>query len=181
MKKYDSYKDSGLPWLGNIPIHWKMVRINNLLEESKKKSVDGHEQSLSLSKSSGVIPYEEKENRTMQSESLIGAKIVEPGDVVFNRFKARLFAISGYHGVVSPDYAVYKGKGVADLNYLVFLFGTEHYRAAFNRKASGIGDGFSRLYTKDLFSMYSIIPPLEEQKKIVDFLNKEITLIETCK
>lgn len=181
MKKYDSYKDSGLPWLGNIPIHWKMVRINNLLEESKKKSVDGHEQSLSLSKSSGVIPYEEKENRTMQSESLIGAKIVEPGDVVFNRFKARLFATSGYHGVVSPDYAVYKGKGVADLNYLVFLFGTEHYRAAFDRKASGIGDGFSRLYTKDLFSMYSIIPPLEEQKKIVDFLNKEITLIETCK
>lgn len=163
-------KDSGIPWIGQIPAHWTMMRIKNLLEESKVKSIDGHEQSLSLSKSAGVIPYEEKENRTMQSASLVGAKVVQCGDVVFNRFKARLFAISNYDGVVSPDYAVYKGKGRANLNYLVSLFGTEMYRAAFDRKASGIGDGFSRLYTADLFSMYAIFPPIEEQNEIVKYI-----------
>lgn len=178
-------KDSGIPWIGQIPAHWKMMRIKNLLVESKVKSTDGHEQSLSLSKVSGIIPYEEKENRTMQSESLIGAKVVHPGDVVFNRFKARLFAISTYNGVVSSDYAVYKGKGRANLNYLVSLFSTEMYRAAFDRKASGIGDGFSRLYTADLFAMYAIFPPIEEQNAIVEYIesktNKIDTMIEALK
>ena len=172
-------KDSGIPWIGQIPAHWTMMRIKNLLEESKVKSIDGHEQSLSLSKSAGVIPYEEKENRTMQSASLVGAKVVQCGDVVFNRFKARLFAISNYDGVVSPDYAVYKGKGRANLNYLVSLFGTEMYRAAFDRKASGIGDGFSRLYTADLFSMYAIIPPIEEQNEIVKYIALKTNQIDS--
>ena len=171
-------KDSGIPWIGQIPAHWDMVRIKYLLEESKRKSVDGHEQSLSLSRTAGVIPYEEKENRTMQSESLIGAKIVDVGDVVFNRFKARLFAISSYSGVVSPDYAVYKGKGRANLRYLTMLFGTPMYRAAFDRKASGIGDGFSRLYTADLFSMYAIIPPLNEQNEIVAAIDARTSKID---
>lgn len=178
-------KDSGIPWIGQIPDHWNMIRIKNLLVESKVKSTDGHEQSLSLSKASGIIPYEEKENRTMQSESLIGAKVVHPGDVVFNRFKARLFAISTHNGVVSSDYAVYKGKGRANLNYLVSLFSTEMYRAAFDRKASGIGDGFSRLYTADLFAMYAIFPPIEEQNAIVEYIesktNKIDTMIEALK
>lgn len=172
-------KDSGIPWIGQIPAHWTMMRIKNLLEESKVKSIDGHEQSLSLSKTAGIIPYEEKENRTMQSASLIGAKVVQCGDVVFNRFKARLFAISNYDGVVSPDYAVYKGKGRANLNYLVSLFGTEMYRAAFDRKASGIGDGFSRLYTADLFSMYAIFPPIEEQNEIVKYIALKTNQIDT--
>lgn len=178
-------KDSGIPWIGQIPVHWNMIRIKNLLVESKVKSTDGHEQSLSLSKASGIIPYEEKENRTMQSESLIGAKVVHPGDVVFNRFKARLFAISTHNGVVSSDYAVYKGKGRANLNYLVSLFSTEMYRTAFDRKASGIGDGFNRLYTADLFAMYAIFPPIEEQNAIVEYIesktNKIDTMIEALK
>lgn len=172
-------KDSGIPWIGQIPAHWNMIRIKNLLVESKVKSTDGHEQSLSLSKASGIIPYEEKENRTMQSESLIGAKVVHPGDVVFNRFKARLFAISTHNGVVSSDYAVYKGKGRANLNYLVSLFSTEMYRAAFDRKASGIGDGFSRLYTADLFAMYAIFPPIEEQNAIVEYIESKTSKIDT--
>ena len=178
---YSKYKDSGVEWLGTIPDHWKMVRIKNLLEESKAKSIDGQERSLSLSKTAGIIPFEDKENRTMQSASLVGAKVVNEGDVVFNRFKARLFAVSAYDGVVSPDYAVYKTKGRANLDYLVALFSTQHYRAAFDRKASGIGDGFSRLYTADLFSMYAILPPKEEQDKMMSWLNKQTTLIESLK
>ena len=27
MKKYDSYKDSGIEWIGEIPSHWDVTRI----------------------------------------------------------------------------------------------------------------------------------------------------------
>ena len=116
----------------------------------------------------------------MESTSLIGCKIVKTGDIVFNRFKARLFAVSSYDGVVSSDYAVYKCNKTANAEFMVLLLGTEMYREAFNRKASGIGDGFSRLYTEDLFSFYAVFPPLHEQQAIVSYVENKLQKIDTC-
>lgn len=48
----------------------------------------------------------------------------------------------------------------ADASYIVRLFGTEIYREAFDHKNSGVGDGFSRLYTDDLFGFYAVFPHL---------------------
>lgn len=33
MKKYDSYKDSGIEWLGEIPEHWRLIRIKDLIKK----------------------------------------------------------------------------------------------------------------------------------------------------
>lgn len=173
-------KNSGIPWIGLIPEHWTLRRVKNIFIESKEKSVSEDVLPLSLSKESGIIPASEKQNRTMESASFIGYKVVKKGDVVFNRFKARLFSVSTYDGVVSPDYAVYKCRSTANAEYIVKLFGTEMYREAFNRKASGIGDGFSRLYTDDLFAFYAIFPPLSEQQAIVAYIENKLQKIDTC-
>lgn len=178
MERYEKYKDSGIPWLGIIPEHWEMRRIKYIFRELNERSIEGKETPLSLSKDDGLIPSSEKKNRTMESASYVGTKIVHPGNIVFNRFKARLFAISKYDGVVSSDYAIYRCNETACADFFVKLFGTETYREAFNRKASGIGDGFSRLYTDDLFSMYAVFPPLAEQKKIVDYIESKTLSID---
>lgn len=171
-------KDSGIEWIGLIPEHWELRRIKYIFDEIKEKSISGLEQPLSLSKTQGVIPFHEKKNRTLESASYVGGKIVHPGEIVFNRFKARLFAVSNYEGIVSSDYAVYKCKDNASAEYMVNLLSTDLYRAAFNRKASGIGDGFNRLYTDDLFSMYAVFPPLSEQISIVSFINERCRKID---
>lgn len=170
MERYKEYKDSGVKWIGEIPSHWELRRIKYIFTELKEKSENGLETPLSLSKDSGIIPFDEKKNKTMESASYVGGKIVHKGEIVFNRFKARLFAVSGYDGIVSSDYAVYKCRDLASPKYMVRLFGTEMYRDAFNRKASGIGDGFSRLYSDDLFAMFSVFPPLYEQEIIVKYI-----------
>lgn len=178
MERYSSYKDSGVSWIGEIPEHWSLRRIKYIFSELKEKSENGLELPLSLSKDGGIIPFNEKKNKTMESASYVGGKIVHKGEIVFNRFKARLFAVSGYDGIVSSDYAVYKCNRSASPEYLIKLFGIDMYRDAFNRKASGIGDGFSRLYTDDLFAMYSIFPPLAEQEKIVSYLEDKTSKID---
>lgn len=172
-------KDSGISWIGMIPKHWTLRRIKYIFSELKEKSESGSETPLSLSKDWGIIPFNEKKNKTMESASYIGGKIVHKGEIVFNRFKARLFAVSGYDGIVSSDYAVYKCNKTASPEYMVKLFGTDIYREAFNRKASGIGDGFSRLYTDDLFAMYSVFPPLDEQQDIVAYINEKTAKVES--
>lgn len=178
MERYSSYKDSGVSWIGEIPEHWSLRRIKYIFSELKEKSENGLELPLSLSKDGGIIPFNEKKNKTMESASYVGGKIVHKGEIVFNRFKARLFAVSGYDGIVSSDYAVYKCNRSASPEYLIKLFGIDMYRDAFNRKASGIGDGFSRLYTDDLFAMFSIFPPLAEQEKIVSYLEDKTSKID---
>ena len=172
-------KDSGVSWIGMIPEHWNLRRIKFILSELKEKSETGLETPLSLSKEAGIIPFQEKKNRTMESASYVGGKIVHKGEIVFNRFRARLFAISGYDGIVSSDYAVYKCYEIASPEYMVKLFSTDMYREAFNRKASGIGDGFNRLYTDDLFSIYAIFPPLDEQRAIVSYIEEKCQKIDT--
>lgn len=171
-------KQSGIDWIGPIPDSWGTTRIKYVLKESNIRSIDGKELPLSLGRVCGLIPTAQKEQKNLQSESYVNAKVVYPGEIVFNRFKARVFAISSYHGVVSPDYAVYQDKGNHNLKYFVYLFGTEPYRAAFDNKASGIGDGFSRLYTDDLFSMPTILPSYNEQSRIVAFLDDRCAKID---
>ncbi|MCR5643874.1 MAG: restriction endonuclease subunit S [Prevotella sp.] len=178
MERYSTYKDSGVSWIGEIPEHWALRRVKYIFSELKEKSENGLETPLSLSKDGGIIPFNEKKNRTMESASYVGGKIVHKGEIVFNRFKARLFAVSAYDGIVSSDYAVYECNKTASPEYMVKLFGIDIYRDAFNRKASGIGDGFSRLYTDDLFAMYSIFPPLAEQEKIVSYLENKTSKID---
>lgn len=169
--RYLHYKPTGIPWLPEIPEGWEISRLKWILNEIKNLSTTGEELPLSLTASNGLIPFSEKANRTMESASYVGAKIVEQGQIVFNRFKARLFAVAPCRGLVSSDYAVYSTKTDVEKQYLLALFAIPQFRQAMNNQASGIGDGFSRLYSSELFKLYIPVPPLAEQRAIVAFLD----------
>ena len=100
--------------------------------------------------------------------------------MVLNKMKAHLgvFALSAYDGLVSPDYTVYYGTGRADLEYLEYLFKTPIYVSEFIKKTTGVAIGFNRLYTDDLFSIPTHYPPMQEQKRIVDYLKDKTSKIE---
>ena len=168
-------------WIGDIPSHWKAIKCKWLLDERKERSEDGSEEPLSMSQKFGLIPTKEMDMIPNMAASFVGAKLVHTGDLVFNKLKAHLgvFAVSKYDGLVSPDYAVYYPTGLADVKYLEYLFKTPQYIAEFRKKSSGVGAGLTRLYTGDLFSIYCSLPPLEEQKEIIDYLNKKCAEMDT--
>ena len=180
MRKYDSYKDSGVKWMGEIPCHWQAVRIKWLLNERIERSEDGEGTPLSMSQKYGLIPTSEMDTVPNLAANYIGAKRVYTNDLVFNKLKAHLgvFAISNNDGLVSPDYAVYTPTPRTFLPYLEYLFHTQLYISEFKKKTTGVAIGFTRLYTDGLFAIYSIYPPLEEQKSIVAYLNKKTAEID---
>ena len=53
-QKYETYKESGVQWLGEIPGHWEVKPIRSILTESEEKSESGQEELLSLSQYTGV-------------------------------------------------------------------------------------------------------------------------------
>ena len=180
MRKYDSYRDSGVKWMGEIPSHWQAVRIKWLLNERIERSEDGEGTPLSMSQKYGLIPTSEMDTVPNLAANYIGAKRVYTNDLVFNKLKAHLgvFAISNNDGLVSPDYAVYTPTPRTFLPYLEYLFHTQLYISEFKKKTTGVALGFTRLYTDGLFAIYLIYPPLEEQKSIVAYLNKKTAEID---
>ena len=180
MKKYESYKDCGVGWIGEIPSHWSCVKVKHLLRERVDKSEDGIGEPLSMSQKYGLIPTSQMDVVPNLATSYVGAKRTRQGDMVLNKLKAHLgvFALSAYDGLVSPDYAVYYGTGRADLEYLEYLFKTPMYVSEFIKKTTGVAIGFNRLYTDDLFSIPAHCPPMQEQKRIVDYLKGKTLKIE---
>ena len=174
-------KDSGIEWIGLYPADWTLTKIKWLLNERNERSEDGSEEPLSMSQKYGLIPTKEMDTIPNMASSFVGAKITHVGDLVFNKLKAHLgvFAVSKYEGLVSPDYAVYYKTARADMRYLEHLFKTPQYILEFRKRSSGVGAGLTRLYTSDLFAMYSASPSLEEQQEIAAYLDKKCSEIDS--
>ena len=174
-------KDSGIEWIGLYPEDWTLTKVKWLLNERNERSEDGSEEPLSMSQKYGLIPTKDMDTIPNMASSFVGAKITHVGDLVFNKLKAHLgvFAVSKYEGLVSPDYAVYYKTARADMRYLEYLFKTPQYILEFRKRSSGVGAGLTRLYTGDLFAMYSASPSLEEQQEIALYLDQKCSEIDS--
>lgn len=167
-------KDSGIEWIGETPSSWRILRIKNLIEERNERSEDGSEELLSVSVNKGVIPKAELSQQTMLADSLVGYKKVYEGDLVFNRLNPEMarFGHSRYEGITSPDFAVFypRENGWASIKFLVFLLKSPRYVGRIKQLTTGVGEGFSRLYSPQLFGIFVSLPDRDEQDRIVEFL-----------
>lgn len=145
-------------------------KLKYVLKESKDKSPDGIGEPLSITISRGVLRSAELSIPNPTS-SLVGAKIVHAGDLVFNKLKAYygVMYVSPYDGLISPEYAVYQAidTGRTSLKYLEYVFHTAAVIDEFIIRISGVADGFRRLYTSDLFDIAVPVPSIEGQQRIV--------------
>jgi hypothetical protein len=55
LRPYSEYKDSGLPWFGQVPAHWEVRRIKTLLREVDRRSTRGEETLLSMTRGRGAL------------------------------------------------------------------------------------------------------------------------------
>ena len=175
LKPYPEYKDSGLPWLGEVPAHWEVGRLKRLLRPVDHRSTAGTETLLSLRRDHGVVVYADHFSRPPQGATTVGFKLVRAGQLVVNRLQANngLVFHSSLDGLVSPDYSVFDPKGPLLVEYLSELLRTPSYRAHFRRECTGLGTGsagFLRLYDDRLLGTIVALPTLSEQSAIMRFL-----------
>lgn len=178
-------RDSGVEWIGEIPLGWEVKKLKYILKERNERSITGAEPLLMMSQIHGLVvraDYHEKAEVAKTSE---GNKIVHKDDLVFNKLKAHLGVFFkstiDFNGLVSPDYAVYYSNGIiADLKYLELLFRCPEYLKQFICRITGIVEGLMRLYTHDLFDIAIPVPPINEQNEILSFIYSSETKITTA-
>lgn len=185
MKRYEHYKSTGISWLPEIPAHWEEKRLKSLFRK-RNESFSPNEslQVLSLLKDVGVIPYSEKGNIGNKSkEDITTYNVARKGDIVMNSMNVIIGSvdITQYDGYISPAYyALYSNNDVST-EYYNYLFHLKAVQQQMRSLANGILEIRLRISATKLFGMYYPFPPFEEQKKIVAYLDKKITLIESCK
>lgn len=172
MKRYSKYRDSGIDWIGEIPEHWEVKRNKYIFKEINERSETGLETLLMVSQRYGLVEREEFVERPASSESLIGYKICQVNDLILNKLKAYLgvFFRASISGLVSPDYTVFRAIESVEVDYFEHLFKTPLYISELNRESKGIVIGFFRLYTPDFYNLFSVFPPIKEQKQIVSYI-----------
>lgn len=173
-------KDSGIAWIGDIPGCWEIDKLKYHLKRNEPRN-PGEVVVLSLYRELGVIPKDSRDdNHNVTSEDTSKYKYVRPGNFVINKMKAwqGSVAVSEYEGVVSPAYFVYEFTDASFFKRYFHYLLRSCYKDEFMRLSGGIRVGQWDLPAEALENTPVLIPPIDKQQRIADFLDAKCAEID---
>jgi len=167
---YPEYRESGLPWLGDIPKHWQLIRMKTILRERTQKGFS-EEPLLAATQTKGVVRKEQFENRTVLAlKDLHLLKLVRVGDFVISlrSFQGGI-EYAREQGIISPAYTILYPTDPDAHGFLKWLFKSKPYIENLSLYVTGIRQGQNIDYEKLSRSILPF-PPQDEQESIDRYL-----------
>lgn len=182
MKPYPAYKPTGLKWLPEVPRGWDVLRCKNIFNVVNQRSAEGKEKLLSVSEHYGVIERSKADVTMFMAESYEGYKLCWPDDLVINSLWAWSYGMgfSHDHGIISTAYSVYrlKDKSRTIPAYYNYLIRGTDYHWEMRVRSKGLWKSRYQLSDDDFMSAPILIPPTDEQKAIVTYLDAKTAKID---
>lgn len=192
MERYDSYKDSGVKWLGEIPSHWDSASLLYLL---RAKISDGPHETPNLIEDGIPFISIDSLNDTKEIDFSVVKKFIsykdherycnktklEKGDVLFSKA-----ATIGKTAIVGDDvFMVWSPLAILKPNldkisslYLYYIMNCK--KAIDEVSMSGSKNTQINVGMRELEKIRIPIPTIEEQRKITHFLEKETNKIDAA-
>lgn len=186
-------KDSGIEWIGEIPVDWELQKIKyTLINRTENNDPIVTTDILSLTAKQGVIPLAEKEGGgNKPKENYAAYRLAYPGDIVMNSMNilSGSVGLSKYFGCVSPVYYMLRPLNSSDdVRFFNYIFQTP----SFQKSLKGLGNGIlikesgtgklntirMRISIDSLGNQYLPIANSETQKQIADFLDSKCAEID---
>ena len=193
MKKYETYKDCGIEWLGKIPEHWKVVPLKFNLslkarvgwkglksDEFEKDSYaylvtgqdfNGEEINWSNCYQIGKERYEEDSYIQLKNGDLLITKDGTIGKV------AKVKNLSKPACLNSGIFVVRQINNNYSQDFLYWLF-MSNLLSEYNKSLS-TGSTIQHLYQNVFENMPLQVLPISEQERIVSYLDNTIGLVES--
>lgn len=178
MKRYSKYKDSGVEWLGEIPEHWevkklKFIVINFIQQKDFKTESEIYIALEHIESWTGKLKQPDEE---ISFESTV--KCFRPHDVLFCKLRPYLAKVilAEKYGVCVGELLVIRVNNNELISKFVFYnFLSKRFIDIVN--ASTYGSKMPRASWEFIGNLGFHIPPLEEQKKIVYFIDHKLEQI----
>lgn len=196
MNRYERYKDSGIPWLGEVPEHWEIIRNKYILAFSKGLTItkenlvdDGipcvsygeihskygfevnPEQHLLKCVSEEYL--ENNDNAYLKNGDFVFADTSEDvkGSGNFTYLNSNLSVFAGYHTIVArPDLRKVLPR------YLAYVFDSDAHRNQIRAMVKGVKVfSITQAFLKNTFVW---LPSLEEQTAIAHYLDTKLGEID---
>ena len=174
LKPYPAMKDSGVPWLGEVPEHWKQLPGRACYRERQVPNTGLIETTvLSLSYGRIVVKPVDKLHGLVPA-SFDTYQIVEPGNIIIrptdlqNDWNSLRFGLSHNRGIITSAYLCFHTTDLWTREYGHLLLHTYDLSKVFY----GLGSGLRQnLDWTDFKYLPCLVPPLPEQASIVRFLD----------
>ena len=174
MKQYNEYKDSGVKWIGEIPKHWKTVRLKRTVNLVNEKSTGND------------IPYIALENIESYTGRLLPLSDIEPDstcnsfktdDVLFCKLRPYLTkcVLAPYDGKCTSELLVLRNFS-GDNDFLHYILLSPNLVADIN--ASTYGSKMPRANWNYIGSCAIPFPSLSEQHLIATYLDNKVSKID---
>ena len=174
-------KDSGIPWIGEIPEHWEVKRWGNAFKENKDIN-SNLENTTAFQFNYGSLVKKKREYKEEEdAETYAKYTILKPKDIVINGlnlnydFVSQRVAISDDNGIITSAYISMHPRNNVEAQYFCYLFKTMDAMKLFH----GMGTGIRlTLSFAELKKQYIPIPPLSEQQAIVAYIDEKLQKID---
>lgn len=179
-KEYNNQINSRINWVGNIPSHWGKSKFKHEFVFSKSTNTSKKPTILSLTLQ-GIKIRDISTNEGQIASSYDNYTKVYKGDIVLNPMDL----ISGFvdcspvEGVISPAYYTLKPNKDINPEYYKYYLQKHYYEKIFFPFAEGVSVDHRWTLKKEDFLNFSLIkPPIEEQKQISNYLDKQTAKID---
>jgi len=180
--RYPEYKDSGVEWLGEVPVHWELTRVRRLFRIEKRIAGTDRYDVLSITQQ-GIKIKDIESGDGQLSMDYSKYQIVDIGDFAMNHMDliTGYVDVSKHIGVTSPDYRVFRliNDEHSVRRYYLYLFQNAYRNRIFFPFGQGSAQlGRWRLPTDEFNSFPLPSPTLREQQQIAVFLDRETAKID---
>lgn len=172
-------KDSGIFWVPTIPSHWKTTKLKHILVKlCREKSEDA--ELLVCSNKGKVIKKGDAKIGLVADNNDIYQGVCE-GDLLIHGMDTwhGAIAISDYNGMCTP--VVHVCDSNQKKKYIAFYLQFMALSKVFKLISNGVRQNTSDFRSWDKVGAIPIIlPPLEEQQAIVDYIEAKLSKIDSC-
>lgn len=183
MERYKEYKDSGVQWIGQIPSHWNLRRLKTIATCNDESLTENYDQDKEIEyveigdvdSINGIKNYTKYKFKEAPSRA---RRITKVGDVIISTVRTYLKAIAYIKEpdlIVSTGFAVLRPTNICP-EYLAYSSMCDGFTNEVLRYSIGIS--YPAISSNDLLRLKVPLPPLDEQEKIVSYIESKTSKID---
>lgn len=182
--KYDSYKDSGIPWLAEVPTDWDIQRAKWLFLKMERPVRKEDDVVTAFRDGEVTLRTNRRTDGFTNAIQEHGYQGIREGDLVIHAMDAFAGAIgvSDSNGKSSPVYAACVPRGLFDVSSWYYAYAMRYVALSgyILSLAKGIRERSTDFRFKDFGEMNMPVPNLDTQNRIVKFLDEKNAEIDAA-